>query len=149
MSDDTNALINPLATQHVPGFISGPGQSDALLIGVGIFLLVVVFCLGISFLWLHSLPERVAHKGQKLQFELVAVLCMMALFTHNNLLWGIALVLAMIDLPDLQTPLRRISDALERMVGPPAPAATTVAPEDGGADTTDVVVADAGVKAER
>lgn len=121
-----NAEINPLATHHLPPFIAGPGQSDTLLAGIGIFLLVLVFLIGIAFLWLHSLPERVAHKGQKLQFELVAVLCMLALFTHNNLLWGIALVLALIDLPDLTTPLRRMSEALERMSGlgrDPLPAA--------------------------
>lgn len=135
-----NAEINPLATHHLPSFIAAPGQSDALLVGIGIFLLAVVFLLGIAFLWLHSLPERVAHKGQKLQFEVVAVLCMLALFTHNNLIWGIALVLAMIDLPDLTTPLRRISDALERMAGPDAPAAATTecvaVAEEAAAETT-------------
>ena len=110
--------INPLATHHLPPFITAPGQSDALLVGIGIFLLVVVFLLGIAFLWLHSLPERIAHKGQKLQFEVVAILCLLALFTHNNLLWGAALLLAFIDLPDLATPLRRISDTLERLIGP-------------------------------
>lgn len=110
--------INPLATHYLPSFITAPGQTDYFLVGIGIFLLVVIFLLGIAFLWLHSLPERMAHKSQKLQFEIVAVLCLLALFTHNNLLWGIALLLAMIDLPDLATPLGRISDALERMVQP-------------------------------
>lgn len=108
--------INPLATHHLPPFITAPGQTDGLLVGIGIFLLFVVFLLGVTFLWLHSLPERVAHKGQKLQFEVVAILCLLALFTHNNLLWGIALILAFIDLPDLVTPLTRISDTLERVL---------------------------------
>ena len=114
--------INPLATHHLPPFITAPGQTDALLVGIGIFLIVVIFLLGIAFLWLHSLPERVAHGSQKLQFEVVAILCLLALFTHNNLLWGIALILAFIDVPDLVTPLRRISDTLERLVGGAAPA---------------------------
>ena len=120
--------INPLATHHLPPFITAPGQSDALLVGIGIFLLVVVFLLGIAFLWLHSLPERLAHHGQKLQFEIVAVLCLLALFTHNNLLWGAALILAMIDLLDLTTPLTRISAALERMTGAPRTAMAEPAP---------------------
>ena len=98
--------------------MTAPGQVDGLLVGIGVFLLIVVFLLGVAFLWLHSLPERLAHHGQKLQFEIVAVLCLLALFTHNNLLWGAALILAMIDLPDLTTPLTRISVALERMTGP-------------------------------
>ena len=132
--------LNPLATHYLPPFVTAPGQVDGLLVGIGIFLLIVVFLLGVAFLWLHSLPERLAHHGQKLQFEIVAVLCLLALFTHNNLLWGAALILAMIDLPDLTTPLTRISVALERMTGtrvaaaaaPDAPAsevAETPAPE--------------------
>ncbi|NHF73162.1 hypothetical protein [Paracoccus xiamenensis] len=110
--------VNPIATHYLPPFITAPGQTDYFLVGIGIFLLILIFLLGIAFLWLHSLPERMAHKSQKLQFEIVAVLCLLALFTHNNLLWGIALLLAMIDLPDIATPLGRISDALERMVMP-------------------------------
>ena len=138
--------INPLATRYLPPFVTAPGQLDGLLVGIGIFLLIVVFLLGVAFLWLHSLPERLAHHGQKLQFEIVAVLCLLALFTHNNLLWGAALILAMIDLPDLTTPLTRISVALERMTGtreaatvPDAPAsevAETPAPETAPARAT-------------
>lgn len=63
-----NPEINPLATHYVPSFITAPGQTDGLLVGVGIFLILVVFLLGVAFLWLHSVPERVAHHGQKLQF---------------------------------------------------------------------------------
>lgn len=137
MSDD----INPLATHYLPAFISGPGQSDSLLIGIGIFLLVLVFLVGIAFLWLHSLPERLARKGQKLQFELVAVLCMAALFTHNNLLWGIALILALIDFPDITSPLKRMSDALERLSGLGVPAADAATPDDGPVDAATVEAA--------
>lgn len=126
--------INPLATHHLPAFITAPGQTDGLLVGIGIFLLVVIFLLGIVFLWLHSLPERVAHKGKKLQFEVVAILCLLALFTHNNLLWGVALLLAFIDLPDLATPLGRISDTLERLIGPGRNPAPADGPGEGPAD---------------
>lgn len=144
MSDE----INPLATHYLPAFISGPGQGDTLLVGVGIFLLVLVFLLGIAFLWLHSLPERLAHKGQKLQFELVAVLCMLALFTHNNMLWGIALVLALIDLPDITTPLRRISEALDRMSGLGAAGANGATPTDTATEPVEAVAVEIPAKAE-
>ena len=127
--------INPIATHYLPSFISAPGQVDGLLVGIGVFLLIVVFLLGVGFLWLHSLPERLAHHGQKLQFEIVAVLCLLALFTHNNLLWGIALVLAMIDLPDLATPLGRISDAVERLATPRSPAPPAVRVDAAPAET--------------
>jgi hypothetical protein len=68
---------------------------------------------------LHTLPERLAHKSQKLQFEIVAVLGLLALFTHNHLFWVIGLLLAMIDLPDFGTPLRRIAGSVEKIAGLP------------------------------
>jgi hypothetical protein len=67
------------------------------------------------FLHLHTLPERMAHKSQKLQFELVAVLGLLALFTHIHLFWVAGLILAMIDLPDWGTPLLRIAGATEKI----------------------------------
>ena len=66
------------------------------------------------------MPERLAHKSQKLQFEIVAVLGLLALFTHNHLFWVIGLFLAMVDLPDFGTPLRRIAGSVEKMAGVPA-----------------------------
>ncbi len=44
-----------------------------------------------------------AHKSKKLQFEIVAVLGLLALFTHIHLFWVAGLILAMIDLPDWGT----------------------------------------------
>lgn len=107
--------INPLAPHALPTFITAPGQSDSLLIGMGFFLAAAVFLVGILFFWLHSLPERMAHRSQKLQLELVAVLCLISLFTHNNTLWVVSLVLAVIDLPDLSAPLARIGAAIDRL----------------------------------
>mgnify|MGYP003694029355 CR=1 FL=1 len=51
-----------------------------------------------------------AHKSQKLQFEIVAVLGLLALFTHIHMFWIAGLLLAMIDLPDFSTPLRSIAE---------------------------------------
>ena len=60
-----------------------------------------------------------AHKSQKLQFEIVAVLGLLALFTHNHLFWVIGLFLAMIDLPDFSTPLRSIAGSVGKIAGVP------------------------------
>jgi hypothetical protein len=77
---------------------------------------------GIFYLHLHTMPERMAHKSQKLQFEIVAVLGLLALFTHIHIFWIAGLLLAMIDLPDFSTPLRRIAGSVEKMAGvPPEP----------------------------
>src|SRR5262245_49388538 len=85
------------------------------MIVMGIFLIVAMLGIGNLYLKLHSLPERMAHKSQKLQFEIVAVLGLLALFTHIHLFWVAALLLAMIDLPDFSTPLRSIAGSVERI----------------------------------
>uniref|UniRef100_UPI003B01A6E5 hypothetical protein n=1 Tax=Neoroseomonas rubea TaxID=2748666 RepID=UPI003B01A6E5 len=90
-----------------------------LLVGTGIFLVVAVICFGILFLRLHTLPERMAHGSKKMQFEIVAVLGLLALFTHVHLFWVIGLLLALIDIPDFTGPLRRIAGANEKMAGLP------------------------------
>ena len=114
--------IHPSAPNHLPSFITAPGETDVLMVGVGIFLIVAILAVGNFYLQLHSLPERMAHKSQKFQFEIVAILGLLSLFTHNHLYWVIGLFLAMIDLPDFSTPLRRIAGSVEKMAGvPPEP----------------------------
>jgi hypothetical protein len=78
---------------------------------------LAVLGFGILFLRLHSLPERMAHKTKKIQFEIVAVLCLIALFTHIHIFWVAALLLAMIDLPDFGTSLSRIAGSAEKIAG--------------------------------
>jgi hypothetical protein len=105
-----------LATSHhLPIFITAPGQTDVLMVVTGVFLLVAVLMFGIVFLRLHSLPERMAHRTHKIQFEIVAVLCLLALFTHIHLFWVAALLLALIDLPDIGGALGRIAGSVERI----------------------------------
>jgi hypothetical protein len=104
----------------LPSFITAPGDTDVLMVVVGIVLIGAVLAVGNFYLHLHTMPERMAHKSQKLQFEIVAVLGLLALFTHNHLFWVIGLFLAMVDLPDFGTPLRRIAGSVEKMAGGPA-----------------------------
>ena len=111
--------VHPGAPHHLPGFITAPGDTDVLMVVVGITLIGAVLMVGNLYLHLHTLPERMAHKSQKLQFEIVAVLGLLALFTHNHLFWVIGLFLAMIDLPDFITPLRRIAGSVEKLAGEP------------------------------
>jgi len=118
------------ASGHLPFFITPPDGTDVLLGIAAVTLIGAVLLTGVLFLTLHSLPERMAHKGQKLQFEIVAVLCLLALFTHTHIFWVAALLLAFIDLPDFLSPLNRIARASETVAGlpPPAPAETEPAP---------------------
>jgi hypothetical protein len=111
--------LHPVAPNHLPGFITAPGDTDVLMIAVGIFLIGAILAVGNLYLHLHTLPERMAHKSKKLQFEIVAVLGLLALFTHNHLFWVIGLFLALIDLPDFITPLRRIAGSVDKLAGVP------------------------------
>ena len=125
--------LHPSAPHHLPGFITAPGDTDVLMVVVGIMLIGAVVGVGNFYLHLHTLPERMAHKSQKLQFEIVAVLGLLALFTHNHLFWVIGLFLAMVDLPDFGTPLRRIAGSVEKMAGvPPEPDPTETPTEAAG-----------------
>ena len=108
---------NPAATEHLPFFITPPGGADVLFYIMVVFVLLFVVCLGVIFLTIHHLPERIAHRTKKVQLEIVAVLTLVAMFTHENVLWVAALLLAYIDIPDFMTPVRRIASAVENIAG--------------------------------
>ena len=111
------ATPHPVATAHLPAFITSPGETDVLMVAMAIILILSVLGFGIFFFTLHSLPERMAHKGHKMQFEIVAVLCLISLFTHMHIFWIAGLILAMIDLPDFGTSLSRIAGSTEKIAG--------------------------------
>ena len=111
--------LHPSAPHDLPGFITAPGDIDILMVVVGIVLIAAVLAVGNLYLRLHALPEQMAHKSQKLQFEIVAVLGLLALFTHIHLFWVAGLLLAMIDLPDWGTPLRSIAGSVKEIAGVP------------------------------
>ncbi len=110
-------VIHPEATHHLPFFITPPGETDILMNVMMVFLALVVFLIGILYLRLHALPEHMAHRTQKVQYEIVAVLALISLFTHNHIYWIIGLLLALVQLPDFSTPLSRMADSLARMAG--------------------------------
>jgi hypothetical protein len=109
--------MHPAAPHHLPPFITAPSDTDVRMVIMGIVLVAAVLAVGNLYLHLHTLPERMAHKSQKLQFEIVAVLGLLALFTHIHWFWVVGLLLAMVDLPDWSTPLRSIAGSVEKMAG--------------------------------
>lgn len=112
-----DAALHPKAVEHLPMFITAPGNTDVLMVVTGIFLALGVIAFGVLFFRLHSLPEHLAHKSQKVQMEVVSVLCLISLFTHQHIFWIIGLLLAFIDIPDFGTPLRRIAGGVEKIAG--------------------------------
>jgi hypothetical protein len=122
--------VNPAAPQHLPAFIAGPGETDVFMMVMAVVLVIAVMAIGLLFLRLHTLPERIAHKSHKLQFEIVAVLGLLALFTHVHLFWVIGLLLALIDIPNFGGALGRMAGSLEKIAGiPPGEGAANVPDE--------------------
>lgn len=109
--------LHAAATQHLPSFITAPGETDVLMVVMSIVLIVSIVMFGILFLRLHTLPERMAHRGHKIQFEIVAVLGLIALFTHMHIFWIAGLLLALIDIPDFGSSLNRIAGSAEKIAG--------------------------------
>jgi hypothetical protein len=85
------------------------------MVVTAVFLLIAVVAFGLLFFRLHSLPERMAHRGHKLQLEIVAVLCLISLFTHIHAFWIAALLLALVQLPDLSGWMNRIAGGVDRI----------------------------------
>ncbi|MFD0980842.1 hypothetical protein [Tropicimonas aquimaris] len=133
------------ATVHYPSFITEPGSPDVLFNVVVIFVLVLVFLIGAFYFRLHALPEQMAHSKSPAQYQLVAILALIGLFTHNNLFWIVALLLAAISVPDFLTPLRSIATSLQKMSGSdlPAPPEDAHVTRDTRAAATDFVDRDA------
>src|SRR5246127_3773786 len=124
-----------MTPHHLPFYIAKPGETDVLMIVMGVFLILTVLTVGNIYLHLHSLPERMAHKSQKLQFEIVAVLGLISLFTHIHIFWIAGLLLALIDLPDFSTPLSSIAGSVEKIAdgSDGKPKEMSVTPEPGSA----------------
>jgi hypothetical protein len=119
--------LQPPVPDHLPFFITPPGQTDVLMnVMIGIVLGIIIL-IGVFYLKLHALPERMAHRRNKVQLEIVALLTLLALFTHNNFFWIAALLLAMVQLPDLSGMLGSMARSLERMANARAPSSTEVA----------------------
>jgi hypothetical protein len=117
--------LHPMTPHHLPFYLAKPGEPDVLMIVMGIFLILAVLGVGNLYLRLHALPEQMAHKGQKLQFEIVAVLGLIALFTHMHIFWIAGLLLALVDLPDFSTPLSSIAGSVEKIADSASPPAET------------------------
>lgn len=118
------ALQHPEASAHLPAFFTAPGETDYLLVFAAILIIAMVLAAGVLFFWLHALPERVAHTARKWQIDLVALLCLLSLFTHQHAFWIAGLLLAFVRIPDLSIPdftgpLKRIAGSLESLAARP------------------------------
>src|SRR5205085_5248076 len=118
--------MHQAAPHHLPFFIPGVDGSDTVTVMTGYFLVGVLLWVGNLYWKLHSVPERMAHRTHNLQFEIVAVLGLISLFTHMHIFWIAGLLLAMIDLPDFGNSLGRTAASTEKIAG--------IKPDDKAAD---------------
>jgi hypothetical protein len=124
--NEHSVTLHQAATDHLPFFVTAPGQTDGLFHAMVVFLIVVVFSVGLFYLRLHALPEHMAHGASKVQIQLVGVLALLALFTHNHIFWIAALLIALVKFPDFSSPLASMAHSLEKLAGSAPPQGATM-----------------------
>lgn len=107
--------IHPAAPHHLPVYIPSAEGSDPLFMIVVAFMLILFLGAGVLYFKLHSLPEHMGEKANSTQLQLISILAILALFTHNNAFWVLALLLAAIRLPDYLTPIQNIANSLAKI----------------------------------
>lgn len=106
-----------MATGHIPDYVVAADGSDYLFTFMVFFTVGLILLLGIGYFTLHSLPERMAHESNHSQFQVVGILALIALFTHNNVFWVLAVVVAGFRFPDYLSPMESIAQSLARLAG--------------------------------
>jgi hypothetical protein len=107
--------LHPAAPEHVPAFITAPGETDVLFTVMVVVVALAIALIGVFYFRLHALPEHMAHRMEKVQYEIVCVLALISLFTHNHIYWIAGLLLALVQIPDFSSPLTRIADSVGRL----------------------------------
>nr|WP_246079454.1 hypothetical protein [Zongyanglinia marina] len=102
-----------MATGHIPGYLPGADGSDPLFTGMVVFTILLVLLIGSFYFKLHAIPEHMAHEDNHTQMQVIGILALLALFTHNNIFWVIALLVAAFRMPDFLTPLQSIASSLD------------------------------------
>ncbi len=109
------ADIHPMATGHIPSYVTQADGSDFLFTFMVVFTVGMVVLIGVAYFTLHSIPEKMAHETNHPQFQLVGILALLALFTHNGIFWIAAILVAGFQFPDFAAPLRAIADAIRSL----------------------------------
>lgn len=125
--------VNDALDKNLPIFITAPGEADWLFICVVVFVVFLVLALGVIYLSLHSIPEGMVKKTNTTQFQLVAILALLALFTNEHIYWIAALLLATFQLPDYGAMLDSMTKSLSIIAANDSPTdlsqSPTTAPE--------------------
>ena len=124
------SVTHHLAPPQLPPYIGGADGSDPLFTVVTLILILGFMGVLVLYFKLHSIPEHLAQKQNNTQTQLIMVLAVLALFTHNHLFWVAALVLALVRIPDFISPINSIASSLRSMIETASDAeAATEAPD--------------------
>lgn len=115
MSTDIPATTHAMATAHIPGFLPGADGSDPLFTAMTVITIAMVLGIGSIYFKLHAIPEHMAHSDNHAQMQVIGILALLALFTHNNIFWVIALLVAAFRMPDFLSPLQSIAGSLDAL----------------------------------
>lgn len=111
--------LHPLAPHTLPSYLGGADGGDPLFTAIAVTVVAMILGIGVFYLKIHAIPEQLAHKHGNTQSQLIMVLALLALFTHNNIFWVVALILALLKLPDFLTPINNISQSLAQIARRP------------------------------
>ena len=78
----TETLAN-VNYDHLPFYITAPGETDGLFIVVAIFLILVVIAFGAFWFTVQSIPDRMVEGTSKAQMQVVGILGLLSLFTFS------------------------------------------------------------------
>jgi hypothetical protein len=133
--------IHPAAPHHLPVYIPRPDGSDPLFTVVVVSIVILCLLAGVIYFKLHSLPEQMGERANSTQLQLISILAILALFTHNNAFWVLALLIAAIRLPDYLTPLQGIAKSLGKIAANQPEAAAVESTSAGPAETAAIAPA--------
>ncbi len=98
-------------------FVTGPGETDGMLIAVAVLLFLIILGFGALYFTIQAWPDRLAKGTGKVQLQFVGLLGLISLLTLNNAFWIAALLVAAVRIPDFLTPIREIASSLKKRSG--------------------------------
>ncbi|CUH46187.1 hypothetical protein RUA4292_00351 [Ruegeria atlantica] len=66
----TPAELHPMATGHIPSYVTQADGSDFLLTFMFVFTILVIVLIGVGYFTLHSIPEKSRMNPTTLSFSL-------------------------------------------------------------------------------
>ena len=99
-----NESLGTIAYEHLPFYITGPGEIDILFGAVTVSLVAILIGFGALYFTIQAIPDRLVEGAGKAQMQVVGLLGLISLFTMNNAYWIAAILLAAVRIPDIVTP---------------------------------------------